>query len=142
SNAAASELLLGGCSGLASVRAGIVILHRHRTATGSPGGADRSDRTPVSPAEDTVNTQEAISRAVQPGTRIPTPSGRSAFEVAQITTDALVLLLGPKRTRTRIPWSLLDQVFAAVPADRWMQVGAMHSSSSEPETLEALLKPA
>ncbi|MDA0300908.1 MAG: hypothetical protein O2822_00105 [Chloroflexi bacterium] len=88
-----------------------------------------------------MSTQEAISRSVQPGARIPTPSGRSAFEVAQITADAVVLLFGPKRTPTRIPWKLLDEVVAAVPSDRWIPVGAMHSSSSEGGTLEALLKP-
>ena len=88
-----------------------------------------------------MSTHEAISRAAQPGTRIPTPSGRSVFEVAQITTDAIVLLFGAKRTRTRIPWTLLDEVMAAVPGERWMPVGAMHSSSSEAGTLEALLKP-
>ena len=89
-----------------------------------------------------MGTYEAVARMIQPGSRIPTPSERSAFEVARITTDSVTLLLGPKRTSTRIPWKLLDEAVAAVPSDRWIPVGAMHSSQSEAGTLEAMLKPA
>ncbi len=37
---------------------------------------------------------------------------------------------------------LLADVVAAIPSDRWIPVGAMHSSQSEAGTLEAMLKPA
>ncbi len=88
-----------------------------------------------------VNVRDAIRGTVREGQRLPTPSRRSTFGVAQLDHDAITILIGPKKTAQRIPWSLLDETLAQVPRDRWMPIGAVHSSDSADGTLEALLKP-
>jgi hypothetical protein len=88
------------------------------------------------------SAEQAIRATVTPGQRLPTPTGRAEFEVGAIERDAIVLLLGAGRWRTRIPFAVLDEVVDSLSTSRWTLVGAVHTMESADGTIEAIVKPA
>ena len=88
------------------------------------------------------NVADAVAKVLHSGDRLPTPTGRGVFEIGEITDGEIILLLGERRTRTRVPWSVLDHALSDMSGNGWMLIGAIHTSESPQRSLEAILKPA
>ena len=54
--------------------------------------------------------ETAIRAQAGAGTRLPTPTGRATFGVAEVSSAGLVLLFGEKQTRTVFSWSCLEGI--------------------------------
>lgn len=88
------------------------------------------------------NTAVAVMKAVQVGDRLPTPTGRGVFEIAEITDIGVTVLLGERQTPTHVPWSILDEALRQMSGRGWVPIGAIHASDSPRGSFEELLKPA
>jgi hypothetical protein len=52
--------------------------------------------------------EAAVRSRLVPETQLPTPTERATFEISEMIPDALILLFGPKKTRTAISWACLE----------------------------------
>lgn len=86
------------------------------------------------------SVEAAVRGAVSPGDRLVTPSGRGQFTVAGYTSDGLVLLLGEKETRARVPWQALEQIPDLLRDRGWVLIGGVYSTGSTPDSLDEHLK--
>jgi hypothetical protein len=84
--------------------------------------------------------EQAIRRRIAPGTRLPTPTDRAEFIVGALDADALILLLGPKRTRTPLTWSCLEGIPGFLRGQGWVRIGANRDVLGEPTALDGYLK--
>jgi len=75
--------------------------------------------------------EQAVRRAISPGDRLATPSGRGHFTVARYTADGLVLLLGEKEAWTPLPWRALEEVPDFLRGRGWVLNGqSQHARSA------------
>lgn len=84
--------------------------------------------------------ETAIRESLAPGTRLPTPTGRATFVVAEFRADALILLLGHKRARTPLTWQCLEGLPDFLRSTDWVRVGANRELTVDPTTLDGYLK--
>ncbi|MEP7194786.1 MAG: hypothetical protein ABI903_18235 [Actinomycetota bacterium] len=88
----------------------------------------------------TGRVEAAVRKAVVPGARLSTPTGRGQFSIACYTTDVLVLLLGAKENRTPLPWRALEEVPDLLKGRGWVTIGGAFSTEGTFGTLDAHLK--
>ena len=86
-----------------------------------------------------MTVQSAITAAIPPGSTLKTLTRRVPFEVAEYDDDAMVLLLGPQRSRTRILWQVLEDLGAWLAARAWTELGAGRGVPTSPESLNGFL---
>jgi len=84
--------------------------------------------------------EAAIRAHVPAGTCLPTPTGRATFLVHELSSTELVLLLGPKQTRTPFTWICLEGVSEFLRRRGWIRVGANRDVRGAPGTLDGYLK--
>ena len=83
---------------------------------------------------------EAVIRQMRPRTLFTVPGG-ARFEVDNLAPDAVELLFGGSKTRTVIRWTCLEGIPAFLHEKGWVEIGATHSVTVKPGTLEAYLEP-
>jgi hypothetical protein len=84
--------------------------------------------------------EAAIRERVIPGSQLPTPTGRATFEIGEMTADSLVLLFGPKKTRTPISWACLEGISDYLRGRQWIRIGANRDVQGDREALDGYLK--
>jgi hypothetical protein len=84
--------------------------------------------------------EAAIRAQISPGTRLPTPTGRSTFIVHELNARGIVLLLGPTRAWTPLSWNCLEGIPELLRNRGWMRIGANRDVRGNPGTLDAYLK--
>ena len=86
-----------------------------------------------------MTVQSAITTAIPPGATLETLTRREPFVVAGYRDDAMVLLLGPQRSRTPIPWQVWEELGAWLAARGWTELGAGRGQPTSPESLNGFL---
>lgn len=82
----------------------------------------------------------AVRHAVHPGMRLVTPGQRKPFEVAEVTDQGLVLLLGEGRWRTLVPWEGLEGVPDLLRGRGWMRTTGSFAPDHDITSLSGYLK--
>ena len=82
---------------------------------------------------------EAVIRQMRPRTLFTDPGG-ARIEVDNLAPDAVELLFGGSKTRTVIRWTCLEGIPAFLHEKGWVEIGATHSVTVKPGTLEAYLR--
>lgn len=78
--------------------------------------------------------------AVATRQRLPTPTGRGTFCVADYRPDGLVLLLGKNETPAFVPWRALEEVPDLLRGEAGVQIGSRFTTDGLPGTLDGHLK--
>ena len=86
-----------------------------------------------------MTVQSAITAAIPPGAMIETLSRGERFEVAEYREHAVVLLLGPQRSRTPVPWHVWEELGAWLAAKGWAELGAGRGQPTSSESLNGFL---
>ena len=86
------------------------------------------------------SVETAIRASVDVGAELATPTARAIFVVGSVEVDGIVLLFGPTRTATKIPWDCLEGVRSYLGDTEWMEVGANRAPQGKPGTLDEYLK--
>ncbi len=84
--------------------------------------------------------EKALRERVKAGDRLLTPSQSKPFTVETIDDAGVVLLLGEKRARTPIRWSVLEGVGTTLAGRGWMTIGGVYDTGAVSGTLDAYLK--
>jgi len=84
--------------------------------------------------------EQAVRERVRAGDRLLTPSQGKPFIVDSIDDAGVVLLLGAKRARTPIRWSVLEGVGTLLVGRGWMTIGSVYDTTAASGTLDAYLK--
>jgi hypothetical protein len=84
--------------------------------------------------------EKAVRERVKPDDRLLTPSQSKPFTLETIDDAGVVLLLGEKRARTPIRWSVLEGVGTTLAGGDWMMIGSVYDTSAVSGTLDAYLK--
>ena len=84
--------------------------------------------------------ETAIRAHIDPGAALPTPTGRATFIVEEIGPTALVLLFGPKRTRTAFSWSCLEGIPDFLRTRGWTRIGANRDVQGDQQAFDGYLK--
>lgn len=84
--------------------------------------------------------EQAVRRAVRPGQVLSTPGQGKPFEVAELDSRAVVLLLGKGRHRTPIPWAALEGVPALLSGRGWVPTTGEFAPSADVTSLSGYLK--
>ncbi|HEX4214607.1 MAG TPA: hypothetical protein VIA06_14920 [Candidatus Dormibacteraeota bacterium] len=87
-----------------------------------------------------TQAEGVIRRRVAPGSTLCTLTRRRPFVIEGIDAQGVVLLLGERRTRTVIPWAVLQDLMVWLATQDWVEVGGRFTVRSEGETVDALLK--
>jgi len=82
----------------------------------------------------------AIRRSVGEGDRLPTLTGRGAFQVGELRWDGVVLLLGEKQARTPMSWAALEGVPDFLRGRSWVRVDTRYNVQPVNGTLDAYFK--
>jgi hypothetical protein len=88
-----------------------------------------------------MTVQSAITAAIPPGATLETLSRGDTFEVAEYLAEAMVLMLGPRRTRTSIPWHVWEELGAWLATKGWTKLGAGRGQRTSSESLNGFLDP-
>lgn len=86
-----------------------------------------------------MTVRSAITAAIPPGATLETLTRREPFVVAGYRDEAIVLLLGPQRSRTPIPWQVWDELGTWLAARGWTELGAGRGQPTSPESLNGFL---
>ena len=84
--------------------------------------------------------EDSIRRSIGPGTVLSTPTGRGRFTCAELDSRGIVLLLGKKEARTRIPWDALEGIPKFLEGRGSVEIGSVFSTDANPESLDGYLK--
>jgi hypothetical protein len=84
--------------------------------------------------------ETAIRARVVSGAQLPTPTGRATFMVDEVGASGLVLLFGPKRTRTTFSWSCLEGIPDFLRSQGWVRIGADRDVRGDHGALDGYLK--
>ena len=104
------------------------------------GRGGRSTRAKLRAGVDAaVTVQSTITAAIPPGASLETLIRRGPFEVAEYLDEAMVVLLGPRRTRTPIPWQVWEELGAWLAARGWTELGAGRGQPTSFESLNGFL---
>jgi hypothetical protein len=76
-----------------------------------------------------MTVQSATTAAIPPGATLETLTRREPFEVAEYRDEAMVLLLGPQRSRTPIPWQVWEELGAWLATKGWTVLGGGRGSA-------------
>ena len=86
-----------------------------------------------------VTVQSAITAAIPPGATLETLTRREPFVVAGYRDDAMVLLLGPQRSRTPVQWQVWKELGAWLATRGWTELGAGRGQPTSSESLNGFL---
>jgi hypothetical protein len=86
-----------------------------------------------------VTVQSALTAAIPPGAILETLTRREPFVVAGYRDESMVLLLGPQRSRTPIPWQVWEELGAWLAARGWTELGAGRGQPTSSESLNGFL---
>jgi hypothetical protein len=98
---------------------------------------------PAREAENSVVTgpvEAAVRARSAPEAELPTPTERATSEIGAMTSDALILLFGPKKTRTAISWACLEGIPDYLRGRQWVRVGANRGVQGDQDALDGYLK--
>lgn len=70
------------------------------------------------------SVKAAIRSSIQPREVLLTTTETATFEVGQLASEGLSLLLGPKKTKTLLTWRCLEGIPAYLKGRGWMPVAA------------------
>ena len=84
--------------------------------------------------------QRALRRKLSTGDLLYTNARRAEFEIGEIDSDGLVLLLGSGRNSVKLPWACWEGIPAMLSHKDWMKVGGTYLMDGEPDTLDEYLK--
>ena len=84
--------------------------------------------------------ESAIRQRVHSGMMLRTVPMRAAFEIKELSPNALVLLFGQKKARTSIPWECLEGVPGFLNNNGWVKIGSVHITTGNPGTLDGYVK--
>ena len=84
--------------------------------------------------------ERAIREAIHPGMQLATPGQARPFEIAEINTDGIVLLLGQGQWRTPIPWDALEGLAHLLRGRGWVRTSAAYEYSDDVTTPSGHLK--
>src|SRR5437016_12376310 len=84
--------------------------------------------------------ETAIRAHINPGTRLPAPTGRATFTVHELNPTGIVFLLGPKQAWTQLSWDCLEGIPDVLRYHEWVRIGASRDVERTPGTLDAYLK--
>jgi hypothetical protein len=87
-----------------------------------------------------TEAEGVIRRRLTPGSTLCTLTRRRPFVIEGIDAQGVVLLLGARRTRTVIPWAVLQDLMVWLASQDWVEVGGRFAARPEGETVDALLK--
>jgi hypothetical protein len=83
--------------------------------------------------------EQAVRQRVKPGDRLLTPSQGKPFTVETIDDGGVILLLGAKRARTPIRWSVLEGVGSMLATGGWTMIRGVYDAVPLDGTLDAYL---
>ena len=84
--------------------------------------------------------ERAVRASIVAVAQLRTPTGRGAFTVHELRSDALVLLLGQQEAWTALPWAGLEGVADYLRGRGWVKIGGRYNVGSDDGTLDAYLK--
>ncbi len=84
--------------------------------------------------------QRALRRNLSTGDLLYTNARRAEFEIGEIDSDGLALLLGSGRNSVKLPWACWEGIPAMLSHKEWMKVGGTYFTDGEPDTLDEYLK--
>ena len=82
----------------------------------------------------------AIRGNIAEGRVLHTPIRNSAFSIARISKDGIVLLIGAKQSRTVIAWSILEELLTWLQGRGSVEIGGGYTLVGQPGTLDGFLK--
>ena len=83
-----------------------------------------------------MNVMRILSATIKKGIVLNTPSQNKPFEVAYVSNNEVVLLLGSSKSKTPIPSGCWNGIIAFLKGKGWVEIGAIHSVTGKPGTLE------
>ena len=86
-----------------------------------------------------MTVQSAITATIPPGATLETLTRREPFVFAGYRDEAVVLLLGPQRSRTPIPWQVWEDLGAWLAARGWTELGAGRGQATSSDSLNGFL---
>jgi hypothetical protein len=86
-----------------------------------------------------VTVQSAITATIPPGATLETLTRREPFVFAGYRDEAVVLLLGPQRSRMPIPWQVWEDLGAWLAARGWTELGAGRGQPTSSDSLNGFL---
>jgi hypothetical protein len=86
------------------------------------------------------DVERAIRKHLSPEQQLHTFAGGVTFLVADISDNALVLLVGKQRTPTIVRWEKLAAALDDLPHHQWIDVGSTFNVDGDPQTLNGALK--
>ncbi|MCU7729823.1 hypothetical protein ODJ79_39415 [Actinoplanes sp. KI2] len=84
--------------------------------------------------------EAAVRARLEPEAQLPTPTERATFQIGAMTSDALILLFGPKKTRTAISWACLEGIPDYLRGRQWVRVGANRDVQGDQDALDGYVK--
>jgi EVE domain len=87
-----------------------------------------------------MTVQSAIMAVIPPGATLETLSRRARFEVAEYRDEAMILVLGPRGSRTPIPWQVWEELGAWLASRGWTELGAGRGQPTSSESLNGFLE--
>ena len=84
--------------------------------------------------------QRALRRNLSTGDLLYTNARRAEFEIGEIDSDGLALLLGSGRQSVKLPWACWEGLPNMLSHKGWMKVGGTYFTDGEPDTLDEYLK--
>jgi hypothetical protein len=84
--------------------------------------------------------ESAVRESVYEGMVLATPAQAKPFEVAEITRDGIVLLLGQGRWRTPIPWDALEGLADLLRGQGWVRTSGAYERAEDTTSPSGYLK--
>ncbi len=84
--------------------------------------------------------QRVLRRKCSTGDLLYTNARRAEFEIGEIDSDGLALLLGAGRHSVKLLWACWEGIPDMLSHRGWVKVGGTFSSDGEPDTLDEYLK--
>ena len=86
------------------------------------------------------SVQRALRKKLSTGDLLYTNARCAEFEIGEIDSDGLALLLGSGRQSVKLPWACWEGLPNMLSHKGWMKVGGMFSMEGEPDTPDEYLK--
>lgn len=84
--------------------------------------------------------ESAIRKNLRSSDRLGTPATGAPFEIAQIDSKGIVLLLGKQAAWTPIRWTCLEGIPEFLRGRGWTKIGSVYDTSADPTTLDGYMK--
>ena len=84
--------------------------------------------------------EKAVRRTITKDEILYTPAKPAPFEVKTIDGKGIVLLLGEKKTPTKISWECLEGIPAFLRGKDWVEIRMTFNTKSAPNTFDEYMK--